>query len=335
MSTNERLKCITLPNNSVVIDGAAYDYIAGMAQENEQLKTELKVARDELHFHFGETPDTPQPRSNERVRPVMPLHLLEHGDHCLACYIERLEQCHREGWQHAQEVEDEYRKRTGYGFGKVHEPSKKMSTDEEALRKDFIAAMDSETGVGYALALRLLNDWERLIRARHRAAGETAAKPAAYILTVRSSGECREFATLPGWYPSPDEDVISKVPLYRVAEKASGIPSDPLAGPYCPDTARHCERMCLTICNRRAEKTSAHPEDCAECAGEGWRYNANMKPEPCPAADTLEQPHADPFAPSTATDSVSLDVSGKPFCHLCKTHHELVTEPCTSPAPRT
>lgn len=34
---------------------------------------------------------------------------------------DRLMQCHREGWQHAQEVEDEYRKRTGHGFGVAHE----------------------------------------------------------------------------------------------------------------------------------------------------------------------------------------------------------------------
>lgn len=31
--------------------------------------------------------------------------------------ITRLEQCHRAGWLHAKEVEDEYRKRMGHGFG--------------------------------------------------------------------------------------------------------------------------------------------------------------------------------------------------------------------------
>jgi len=34
--------------------------------------------------------------------------------------IGRLEQCHREGWRYAKEIEDEYRKRTGHGFAVEH-----------------------------------------------------------------------------------------------------------------------------------------------------------------------------------------------------------------------
>lgn len=36
---------------------------------------------------------------------------------------DRLEQCHREGWQYAKEVEDEYRKRTERGFGDPEPPN--------------------------------------------------------------------------------------------------------------------------------------------------------------------------------------------------------------------
>jgi hypothetical protein len=37
---------------------------------------------------------------------------------------------------------------------------------------------------------------------------------------------------------------------------SEGRPMRAIAGPYCPDTGLPCDRMCLSICNRRAEKTS-------------------------------------------------------------------------------
>jgi hypothetical protein len=40
----------------------------------------------------------------------------------LADEIERLQQCEREGWRYAKEVEDEYEKRTGHRFGIAQEP---------------------------------------------------------------------------------------------------------------------------------------------------------------------------------------------------------------------
>lgn len=46
--------------------------------------------------------------------------------------IERLEQCHREGWSYAREVEDEYKRRTGHGFGEqpTSEPNAVIAPDE-------------------------------------------------------------------------------------------------------------------------------------------------------------------------------------------------------------
>ena len=38
----------------------------------------------------------------------------------LCAEIKRLDQCHREGWRYAKEIEDEYRKRTGHGFADEH-----------------------------------------------------------------------------------------------------------------------------------------------------------------------------------------------------------------------
>lgn len=36
--------------------------------------------------------------------------------------IDRLQQCHREGWRYAKEVEDEYERRTGHRFGTSQPP---------------------------------------------------------------------------------------------------------------------------------------------------------------------------------------------------------------------
>lgn len=47
-TSNQRLECITLPNNSVVIDGTAYDHLAQVAQENVNLRAQLSCATAEL-----------------------------------------------------------------------------------------------------------------------------------------------------------------------------------------------------------------------------------------------------------------------------------------------
>jgi hypothetical protein len=55
-----------------------------------------------------------------------------------------------------------------------------------------------------------------------------------------------------------------------------------VAGPYCPDTSKPCERMCLSICNRRAQKTSDYEPrpNSRFCAMHGNHF-AHVCPE-CP-----------------------------------------------------
>lgn len=87
--------------------------------------------------------------------------------------IERLEQCHREGWNYAREVEDEYKRRTGNNFADrpVPEPSKDVCSQLRALT-------GGNRLLGYAAAeeiesLRAIVDvWER-----DRAAPEPAVCP--------------------------------------------------------------------------------------------------------------------------------------------------------------
>lgn len=57
--------------------------------------------------------------------------------------IERLQQCHREGWHHAREVEDEYKRRTGHGFGEqpAHEPGA-LQAEVDRMRKLFWLAKE-------------------------------------------------------------------------------------------------------------------------------------------------------------------------------------------------
>lgn len=51
----------------------------------------------------------------------------------LALSFAKLEQCHREGWLYAKEVEDEYRRRTGRGFGDPEPPNGDLTEAEQLL----------------------------------------------------------------------------------------------------------------------------------------------------------------------------------------------------------
>lgn len=87
--------------------------------------------------------------------------------------VARLEQCHREGWRHAQEVEDEYRKRMGHGFGTPHETaSAKTDLAIRALRA--IQQHGRNSAVGKTL---MLMEADQALHLIDSLPDETAAAP--------------------------------------------------------------------------------------------------------------------------------------------------------------
>lgn len=161
-----------------------------------------------------------EPRLAERLNAEAVAKLQQERD--------RLEQCHREGWTYAREVEDEYRRRTGRGFGDPEPP---------------IAAQSTEYKIG-----------DRVSHDGHIT--EVVGVTVNYILcdgAVVYAHDLRPVLTKESSRKIPDDRWIK-----HSDEKADGS-----WNPYGSDGMRHMENSDVT-----GGETDAHGDDCdcADCA---------------------------------------------------------------------